>query len=138
MPILWVSSCKSPTPAYGQTCRKCGQKKHFKGKCCSTTPHVNTAEEVSEEVFRISKAGCDSRAIITMEVGKPSSHSQVAFQLDTGAECNLLSLKEYRRVTGDMDLKQVNRCSHKLIKTYTNKRYRIMLFEMCCFSIYRR
>ena len=64
--------------------------------------------------------------MITMEVGKPSSHSQVAFQIDTGAECNLLSLKEYRRVTGDVDLKQVNGCSHKFIKTYTNERYRIM------------
>ncbi|XP_067047046.1 uncharacterized protein [Acropora muricata] len=95
-------------------------------KCRSTTPHVNTAEEVSEEVFHISQVACGSRAMITMEVGKPSSHSQVAFQLDTGAECNLLSLKEYRRVTGDVYLKQVNRCSHKFIKTYTNERYRIM------------
>ena len=109
-------------PAYGQICRKCGQKNHFKAKCRLTTPHVNTAEEV----FRISQVGCGSRAMITMEVGKPSSHSQVSFQLDTGAECNLLSLKEYRRVTGDVDLKQVNRCSHKFIKTYTNERYRIM------------
>ena len=113
-------------PAYGQTCRKCGQKNHFKAKCRSTTPHVNTAEEVSEGVFHISQVGCGSRAMITMEVDKPSSHSQVAFQLDTGAECNLLWLKEYRRVTGDVDLKQVNRCSHKFIKTYTNELYRIM------------
>lgn len=64
--------------------------------------------------------------MITMEVGKPGSQSQVTFQLDTGTECNLLSLRDYRRVTGDVDLKQVNRCSHKLIKTYTNERYRIM------------
>ena len=62
-------------PAYGQTCRKCGRKNHFKAKCRSTTPQVNTAEEVSEEVFRISQVGCGSRAMITMGVGKPSSHS---------------------------------------------------------------
>ena len=52
-------------------------------------------EEVPEEVFRISKVGSASSALITMEVVMQSSQSQVTFQLDTGAECNLLSLKEY-------------------------------------------
>lgn len=64
--------------------------------------------------------------MITTENGKPSIQSQVTFQLDMGAECNVLSLKDYRRVTGDVDLKQVNRCPHKFIKTYTNERYKIM------------
>ena len=41
----------------------------------------------------------------------------MTFQLDTGAECNLLSLKDYQRATG---------CSHKFIKTYTNERYKIL------------
>lgn len=54
------------------------------------------------------------------------SQSQVTFQLDTGAECNLISLKDYRRATGDVDLAQVMRCSHKFIKTYTNERYKIL------------
>ena len=83
-------------------------------------------EEVPEDVFRISKVGSASSALITMEVGMQSSQSQVTFQLDTGAECNLLSLKEYRRATGDVDLAQVKRCSHKFIKTYTNERYKIL------------
>ena len=61
-----------------------------------------------------------------MEVGMQSSQSKVTFQLDTGAECNLLSLKDYRRVTADEDLTQLKRCSHKFIKTYTNERYKIL------------
>ena len=58
---------------------------------------VNAVEEIPEEVFRIhvSKVGSASSALITMEVGVQSSQSQVTFQLDTGAECNLLSLKDY-------------------------------------------
>ena len=52
-------------------------------------------EEVLEEVFCIRKVGSASSALITIEVGIQSSQSQVTFQLDTGAECNLLSLKEY-------------------------------------------
>ena len=61
-----------------------------------------------------------------MEVGMQSSQSKVTFQLDTGAECNLLSLKDYRRVTADEDLTQLKRCSHEFIKTYTNERYKIL------------
>ena len=38
-----------------------------------------------------------------------NSQSKVTFQLDTGAECNLLSLKDYRRVTADEDLTQLKR-----------------------------
>lgn len=61
-----------------------------------------------------------------MEVSMQSSQSKVTFQLDTGAECNLLSLKDYRRVTADEDLTQLKRCSHKFIKTYTNERYKTL------------
>ena len=35
-----------------------------------------------KDVFRISQVGCDSREMITMEVNKESSQSQVTFQLD--------------------------------------------------------
>lgn len=113
-------------PAKGQTCHKCGQKNHFQSRCRATNPKVNTVEEVPEEVFRISKVGSRSRALITMEVGMQGNQSQVTFQLDTGAECNLISLKDYQRATGDVDLAQVKRCSHKFIKTYTNERYKIL------------
>ena len=50
--------------------------------------------------------------MITMEVGEPSNQSQVTFQLDTGSECNILLLKDYRRVTLDVDLKPINRRPH--------------------------
>lgn len=113
-------------PARGQTCHKCGLKNHFQTRCRSTNPKVHAVEEVPEEVFRISKVGNESSALITMEVGMQRSQSQVTFQLDTGAECNLLSMKDYRRATGDVDLAQVKRCSHKFIKTYTNERYKIL------------
>ena len=80
-------------PAIGQTCHKCGQKNHFQSKCRSTNPKVNNVEEVPEEVFRISQVGTGTCALITMEVGMQSSQSKVTFQLDIGAECNLLSRK---------------------------------------------
>ena len=106
-------------PAYGQTCHKCGQKNHFQSKCRLANPQVNNVQ-IAEEVFRISHIGPGSHAMITMGVGKQSTESQVTFQLDTDAECNLLSLKEYKRAKGDTKLQHVKFCSHKLIKTYTN------------------
>ena len=102
MPILWVGNANRRLLVYSQTCRKCGQKNHFHSNCLTTTLHVNTVEQVTEEVF-----GSGSRAMITMEVGEPSSQSHV-----TGSECNILSLKDYRRVTLDVDLKPTNRCTH--------------------------
>ena len=70
--------------------------------------------------------------------------SQVTFQLGTGAECNLFSLKDYQRATADTDLTQVKRYSHKFIKTYANEWYKMwgqqrslhgaMATEMCCSS----
>ena len=66
--------------------------------------------------------------MITMGVGTQSTESQVTFQLDTGAECNLLSLKECKRATGDTEMQHVKFCSHKFIKTYTNERYKILGF----------
>ena len=83
-------------------------------------------EEIPEEVFPISKVGSASSALITKEVGMQSSQSQVTFQLDTGAECNLLSLKDYQHATGGVDLAQVNCHSHEFIKTYTNEWYKIL------------
>ena len=87
---------------------------------------MNTVEEVPEEFFRISKVGSGSSAMMTMEVGIQGNQSQVTFQLDTGEECNLISLKDYRCATGDVDLAQVKCCSHKFIKTYTNEQYKIL------------
>ena len=70
-------------------------------------------EEVPEDVFRISKVGSASSELITMEFGMQSSQSQVTFQLDTGTECNLLLLKEYRHATDDVDLAKIKRCSQQ-------------------------
>ena len=113
-------------PARGQTCHKCGQKNHVQSKCHSTNLKVNNVEEVPEEVFCISQVGTGTCAIITMEVGMQSSQSKVTFQLDTGTECNLLSLTDYRRVTADEDFTELKCCSHKFIRTYTNERYKIL------------
>lgn len=100
MSILWLPSCHSPMPCIrGKHAINTVRKKHFQSKGHSSNPRVNQVQ-VPKEVFHISQIGSGARAMITMEVGKPSPQSQVTFQLDTGAECNLLSLKDYKRAIG--------------------------------------
>lgn len=113
-------------PAYEQTCRNCSQKNvHSQLKCRAATARVSSVQ-MPEEVFHTSQVGSGSRAMIAVEVGKPTTQSLVTFQLDTGAKCNL-SLKDYRRATGNDELVQaVQRCSNEFIKTYTNERYKIL------------
>lgn len=75
-----------------------------------------------KDVLRISQVGTGSRAVIAMEVGKPSTQSTSTGHL----ERNLLSLKEYKRTTTeDGELLPVKFYSHKFIKTYINERYTI-------------
>ena len=102
-------------------------KYHSQSKCHLANPQVNNVQ-IPEEVFRISQVGAGSHAMITMGVGTQSTESQVTFQLDTGTECNLSSLKEYKRATRDTEMQHVKFCSHKFIKTYTNERYEILGF----------
>ena len=115
---------KRECPAYGQTCRKCGKKKHFQVKCRAaqlSNVHMN------EEVFFVGLIGDrSSKAVITVDVGRPRPQSRVQFQMDTGAECNVLSKKTYCTVTGDSQMKRVPCCSHKFTKTYTGERYQIL------------
>ena len=71
---------------------------------------------MNEEVFFVGLIGDkSSKAVITMDVGRPRPQSR--FQMDTGAKCNVLSQKTYCRVTGDSQMKRVQCCSHKFIKT---------------------
>ena len=92
-------------PAYGQTCRKCGKKNHFQAKCRATQL---SNVYMNEEVLFVGLIGDrSSKAVITVGVGRPRPQSRVQFQMDTGAEGNVLSKKTYCRVPGDSQMKRV-------------------------------
>ena len=116
---------KRDCPAYGQTCRKCGKKNHFRVKCrAMQTSNIHKNEEIFFVAGLIGDTS--SKAVITVDVGRSRPQSRVKFQMDTGAECNVLSRKAYCKATGDSQMKRVQCCSHKFIKTYTGERYQIL------------
>ena len=121
---------KRECPAYGLTCRKCGKKPHFQAKCRATqfaSHTVDEEEEEEEEVFFIGLIGEQpSKAVVTLQIGRPNKHSRVEFQMDRGAECNVIPKKQHIQATGDHQMKRVDSRTKKFIKTYTGERYPIL------------
>ena len=129
-------------PAWGQTCRRCKAKNHFKS-CC---PSVNILQEQDSEsqseddidntVFMClsetnakksesqseSESGAREREIVQVCDVENSVHAkmivndvEVVFQLDSGATINSMSQSLYKKVTGDHTLEKIKPCIKTLV-----------------------
>ena len=98
----WIKDCKfcgrnherRSCPAFGQICAYCKKKNHFVVKC-----------PAKSKVSCVQCTGNGGREMATLTASKESnalSSNDVTFLMDTGAECNLLPLNVYKRVTGDL------------------------------------
>ena len=98
-----------------------------KGLTPRSRDHRLTHTIRNDEIFFVGLVGDSaSKAGITVTVGSSKPNSQVQFQMDTGSECNVLTLKTYCRATGDRKMKKLHRCTHKYIRTYTGERYQTL------------
>lgn len=111
---------KMKCPAYGQQCKKCGNRNHFAVKCKTTKKtsrnssgeqrlHLveyssdNDCEEytidvITHHISTVETKNCPKQLFATMKV---NNLKDVRFQLDCGATCNLLSCKEYSSIMGN-------------------------------------
>ena len=112
---------RSKCPAYGQQCNKCGKSNHFAAKCTggshsSRNLHANQNLNYVQEDSDGSQFEEYTIDVITYQVSaveekkhpkqlftsvKVNNAKDVTFQLDCGATCNLLSLKEFSSIMGD-------------------------------------
>jgi len=103
-------------PAFGKTCRKCQKRNHFAVKCRSQRrdPGIRVVEEshipegdAREETFplQLSVHCLDNSQFVTLRL---ESGSYIRFQVDTGAQCNVVPLSTYKKATGDMSLSKVS------------------------------
>ena len=112
----WIKDCRfcgrnlkrRSCPAFGQICAYCKKRNHFADKC----PAKSKVSTVQER-FCLSAAGVGNRGremvILTVSKdSKPLSGHDVSFLMDMGAECNLLPLDVYKKVTGDQHLNFLN------------------------------
>ena len=91
-------------PAFGQICAYCKKKNHFVAKC-----PVRTKVSAVRERFYLSVAGVSGgdREMVTLTVFKDAKSAtgyEIAFLMDTGAQCNLLPVDVYKQVSGDQHL----------------------------------
>ena len=65
---------------------------------------VQTLAEDDEEVFQLGKTGIDNSQQVTVKL---ESGNYLRFQVDTGAQCNVIPLNVYRNATKDYSLQNV-------------------------------
>jgi hypothetical protein len=106
---------KEKCPAWGEDCWKCGKKNHFASKC------LGEKGQPSSSVGEVSAFTITGQDNITKTLRVATSGETVRFLIDTGASVNILSIKEYIRVTGDRRRKKLNKSTTTTIRTYGGK-----------------
>ena len=103
---------KRKCPAFNQICRKCGLKNHFAAKCHARNK-VAAVQDQDRFYLGITKTG-DNKVRETVTLTMLSEvddvpNGDVQFLMDTGAECNVLPVTVYQKVTGDKELKRLDK-----------------------------
>ena len=96
---------KGKCPAYGHVFGKCKKKNHFPSVCKSkkkeeTIKQLENAYDSEESIYAVQPSSEKTQFYTEVKVAAPDgSQHKVKFQLDTGASCSTLSLKDYERLT---------------------------------------
>ena len=96
-------------PAYGKICNKCRKPNHFASKCRSAGNKmlIRTVDDNdADEVFptEVAALHLDDSHFITLKL---KSGNFMRFQVDTGAQCNVIPLDLYKQATKDIHLHEV-------------------------------
>ena len=109
---------KDICPAYGKTCSKCLKPNHFAVKCRSKNKPTRRSikaidDDNAEEVFptQISAINLDDSQLVTLKL---ETGNFLRFQVDTGAQCNVIPLPLYKKATNDIKLTKVTPVSTKI------------------------
>ena len=116
---------KELCPAYGKTCTKCRKLNHFAAKCRSRAApaavkmvdeRCTQSMEGADETFplHVSALSLDDSQFVTLRL---ESGSHIRFQVDTGAQCNVVPLEIYKKATKDISLARVTP-THTQITAY--------------------
>ena len=109
---------KELCPAFGKSCDLCGKLNHFANKCRqkrsgSTRNSVRAIRE-PDEVFPVREGATllDDSQWVTLKL---DSGNYIRFQIDSGAQCNVLPLKMYKRATTDVQMNDVTKCQSTIL-----------------------
>ncbi|XP_073966540.1 uncharacterized protein [Choristoneura fumiferana] len=109
-------------PAYGKRCEACKGRNHFK-LVCKKFRHPRTIKEVREEY----SSSEEETIIKAIRANERSGHTEAELlfkirgrwvplfcTLDTGAQVCVMSIKDYKKLTGSEDVSNLTMPSHKL------------------------
>ena len=109
---------KELCPAFGKTCNRCHKPNHFAVKC-RQKPQPTSVKTVDEqdsedETFYASTLSHDpdDTQLVTMKL---ESGNFLRFQVDTGAQCNVIPVDLYRSAAKDPSLKRVTKSTGKIV-----------------------
>ena len=109
---------KELCPAFGKSCDFCGKQNHFANKCRqkrsgSTRNSVRAIGE-PDELFPVREGATllDDSQCVTLKL---DSGNYIRFQIDSGAQCNVLPLKMYKRATKDVQMNDVAKCQSTIL-----------------------
>ena len=126
----WISDCrfcgrdhkkiKEECPAWGKECAKCKKRNHFKVKCSNVQSFqprrvmrgVHSVQESDEmdsdlqiyTVRTVSSIKLHDEQTVTLKI---SPKVGIRFQIDCGADCNVLPVHVYKAATCDFKLRNV-------------------------------
>ena len=99
---------KESCPAFGKQCHQCRRMDHFAVKCKSAVKERSVRvvdAESDEEVFTLSGVSkIDAAQIVTLQL---DSGNYLRFQIDSGAQCNVVPMSLYEKATGDYERRLV-------------------------------
>ncbi|KAK4296250.1 hypothetical protein Pmani_031249 [Petrolisthes manimaculis] len=133
-PAGWIKECrfcglehemkKEACPAWGKTCSKCKKNNHFAVKCSNSRKemsrldrksvnklsNVNLEDDSDSElqvytVKRVSSVELREEQTVTLKINPKCG---IRFQIDSGADCNVLPVHVYSEATGDRELRKVS------------------------------
>lgn len=124
-------------PALGKTCNKCSKKNHFAARCRSKqSSRVAAVEEDGDEVFQAGSGSLDDTQFVTLKL---DSGNYLRFQVDTGAQCNVIPLNLYKKAAKDDHLRYVTPVKQSItayggttIPVYGTTRLRVWRGEYRC------
>ena len=120
-------------PAWGKSCKKCGEKNHFAVKCSKLQKPASKQRKKKQRVHAMASSSSSEEYLLTMSVDRIDSHKlyakmvvngyDIQFQLDSGATVNVLPVRQYKQVCGDPELKELE-ASQAVLSMYNGT-------EMC-------
>ena len=123
-------------PAWGRKCRVCQGLNHFAAKCrkLKARRDVKTVETEQYSVGSLKDDSATQHLVncVNRRQTEPGyillgiESNRVKFECDTGSQCNILPLSDYKLATGDTNLKKLTRVSDTLT-VYSGMKVKVMV-----------